>query len=174
MATVTGGDKVSEVLRALGDRLGKATEVRVGFLEGATYPDGTPVAMVAALNNFGAPEAGIPARPFFTNMVAERSPGWADQFATVLEASGNDTDKALGLMGEGMAGQLRESIVNSALAANSPVTDLLKKRFPMRDGMTFADVQQAREDVAAGETAAPGKPLVWTGHMLSSVDKEVL
>ena len=172
MATVSGGDKISQVLGALGDRLGKATEVRVGFLEGATYPDGTPVAMVATLNNYGAPDAGIPARPFFSNMVADSSPGWSDQFAAVLEASDNDTSKALALMGEGMAGQLREAIVDGAGPANSPVTDLLKQRFPM-GGQTFGDVMQARHDVAAGESAPAGKVLVWTGHMLSSVDKEV-
>lgn len=172
MATVSGGDKIAQVLSALGDRLGKATEVRVGLLEGATYPDGTPVALVAALNNFGAPEAGIPARPFFTNMVADKSPNWSDQFAAVLEASDNDTGKALALMGEGMAGQLREAVVDGAGPANSPVTDLLKQRFPM-GGQDFGDVMQARHDVANGETAPAGKRLVWTGHMLNSIDKEV-
>lgn len=173
MAEVIGGHKTAHVLQELADKLGKATEVRVGFLEGATYPDGTPVAMVAALNNFGAPEAGIPARPFFTNMVADKSPEWGDQFAEVLKACDNDVAKALELMGEGMSGQLREAVVDGAGPANSPVTDLLKQRFPMRDGMTFADVMQARHDVAGGETAPAGKPLVWTGHLLGSIDKEV-
>lgn len=172
MATVSGGDKISQVLAALGDRLGKATEVRVGFLEGATYPDGTSVATVAALNNFGAPGAGIPPRPFFSNMIADKSPQWGEQFAAVLAATDNEADKALELMGEGMAAQLREAIVQTTGPANSPVTDLLKQRFPM-GGQTFADVQDARRDVADGETAPAGKPLVWTGNLLASVDKEV-
>lgn len=172
MAEVTGGERSIAAIKALVDKLGKASEVRVGFLENATYPDGTPVAMVAALNNFGAPGAGIPPRPFFSNMIADKSPGWGEQFAAVLAASDNDADKALDLMGEGMAGQLREAIVHTNGPANSPVTDLLKQRFPM-GGQTFADVQQARRDVAAGETAPAGKPLVWTGNLLASVDKEV-
>ncbi|NML93801.1 hypothetical protein [Novosphingobium olei] len=171
MATVTGGDRIAEVLREYGAKLGHLTETRVGFLENATYPDGTPVAMVAALNNFGAPEAGIPARPFFTNMVREKSSTWGESFAAVLRANEGDTGKAMPLMGAGIAGQLREAIVQGAGPANSPVTDLLFQRFPM-GGQTFDDVQQARRDVRAGVTAPAKKPLSWTGHMLASVDHE--
>lgn len=173
MATVTGGTKLEDVLASLGKRLGKATTVRVGFLEGADYPDGTPVATVAAINNFGAPNAGIPARPFFTTMVAQAKGGWASTFGKALEASDLNTDTALGLLGEVMTGQLQEAIVTSAGPANSPVTDLLKQRFPMRDGMTAGDVVAARRDVADGVRAPAGKPLVWTGFMLRSVGSEV-
>lgn len=173
MAQVTGGDGLADALRQIGDRIGTAKLVKVGFLENATYPDGTPVATVAALNEFGAPEAGIPPRPFFSGMIAKESPDWGDIFGNLLKATDFDTDKALALMGEGMAGQLREAITDFNGVANSPVTNLLKQRFPMRDGMTFEDVLQARRDVAAGETAPAGKPLVWTGHLLSSVDSEV-
>lgn len=172
MAEVSGGERTIAAIKAFVDKLGKADEVRVGFLEGATYPDGTPVATIAALNNFGAPGAGIPPRPFFSNMIADKAPGWGAQFAGVLKACDNEADAALELMGEGMAGQLREAIVQTTGPANSPVTDLLKQRFPM-GGQTFADVQEARRDVAAGETAPAGKPLVWTGLLLGSVDKEV-
>lgn len=172
MASVSGGAGLDEAMRRIGERM-KSAQVRVGFLEDATYPDGTKVATVAALNNFGAPAAGIPPRPFFSNMVADKSPAWGDRFAQVLEHAGYDPDVALERMGLGIAGQLRQSIVDTNDPANSPVTDLLKQRFPTGDGVTFADVQQAREDVASGVTAAPGKPLVWSGHLLASVDSEV-
>ena len=49
MATVTGGDKVGPKLAEFATLLSNASSVRVGFLEGATYPDGTPVALVAAI-----------------------------------------------------------------------------------------------------------------------------
>jgi hypothetical protein len=172
MAEVTGGDRLDAALREMAKRIESAATVRVGFLEDATYPDGTKVATIAALNNFGAPAAGIPPRPFFSSMIAAKSPGWGDKFAAVLTASDYDAHKSLELMGEGIAGQLREAIVDMTGPANSPVTDLLKERFPM-GGQTFDDVMQARRDVAAGETAAPGKPLVWTGHLLNSVGSEV-
>ncbi len=174
MATVSGSGGMSAKIREISDKLHKAREVRVGFLENATYPDGTSVAMVAAINNFGAPEAGIPARPFFSDMIARHKGNWGDAFGELIKAVDFDAEKALAMMGEGMAGQLREQIVETSSPANSAVTNLLKQRFPTGDGVTFADVMQARHDVAAGERAPAGKPLVWSGNLLNSVDKEVL
>ncbi|WP_371432429.1 hypothetical protein [Novosphingobium sp.] len=174
MAEIIGGGKFEQVLSALGARLGKKTQVNVGFLEGATYPDGTSVATVAAINNFGAPEAGIPARPFFSDMIQQHKGEWSDTFASVLKSCDYDTDQALELMGTGMMGQLSDAIINTQSPPNSEVTNLLKQRFPTGDGVTFADVQQARRDVAAGATAPAGKPLSWSGNLLHSVDKEVL
>lgn len=48
-----GGDKLAQKLAEIAARVGKANTVRVGFLEDATYPDGTPVALVAATNEYG-------------------------------------------------------------------------------------------------------------------------
>jgi hypothetical protein len=171
MATieVSGGAKLEAKLAELG-KLGSAG-LKVGFLSGATYPDGTSVAMVAALNNFGAPGAGIPPRPFFSNMVAEKSPGWGEKLTRLLRHTNYDIKAALALMGEAIAGQLRQSIVDTNSPANSMATNLLKYRFPMGD-YGFGAVLQAWQDAAAGQTAPAGKPLVWTGQMLASVGSE--
>ena len=146
MASVSGEDTLGPKLAALGAKLGRAREVRVGFLEGATYPDGTPVAEVAAINNFGAPAANIPARPFFSDMIASKSGMWGEQFGAVLQEADYATDQALALLGEGIAGQLRESIVDTNSPPLSPVTIARK---------------------------GSDKPLVDSGHMLASVDKDV-
>jgi hypothetical protein len=172
MASVTGGAGLEAAMQGIADRIAKAKEVRVGFLAHSTYPDGTPVAMVAAIDNFGAPAAGIPARPFFTNMVADKSGTWSEQFGQVLKANDYDADKALELMGEGIADQLRQSIIDTDGPPNSPVTNLLKQRFPM-GGQSFDDVMQARHDVANGATAPAGKPLVWSGVMINSIGRDV-
>jgi hypothetical protein len=147
MASVTGGGALDTVLTRIGTSLDKAREVRVGFLEGATYPDGTPVAMVAAIQNFGAPAAGIPPRPFFSDMVERHKGDWGDTFGNVLMDADYNAGRALALMGKGMAGQLREQIVETNAPPLSPRT-----------------------------IAAKGseKPLIDTGHMLESVDKEVV
>lgn len=62
---ITGGDKLLTKLKKL-QKLGKH-RVTAGFYKEAKYPDGTPVATVAAANNFGTVENGgfIPPRPFF-------------------------------------------------------------------------------------------------------------
>ncbi len=146
VSPVKGGEKLEAYLKKLADKVSNPGTLRVGFLEGATYPDGTPVAMVAAIQNFGAPNAGIPARPFFSKMVNEKSPEWGGKLAKVLEQADWDGGKALALMGEGIAGQLRQSIVDTNAPELSPDTIARK---------------------------GSDKPLVDTGHMLASVDKEV-
>ena len=59
MATpgMTGGDKLQRYLQEIAANLatlGTNPSVRIGFLEGSIYDDGTPVAQIAAINEFGA------------------------------------------------------------------------------------------------------------------------
>ena len=48
-----GGDKLSKKLAEIAARTGEPTHVRVGFLEDAKYTDGTSIAYIAAVNEFG-------------------------------------------------------------------------------------------------------------------------
>jgi len=105
-----GGGKMTDALNRLSAALGRRIEVRVGFLEGATYEDGTPVAMVAAIHEFGAPRANVPRRPFFSQMIERRSPGWPEAIAGNLRKFRFDGRKAMHAVGEGVAGQLRQEI----------------------------------------------------------------
>ena len=77
MASISGGNKLEAALKAISAKINRPGTLRVGFLEGATYPDGTSIPMVAAVNEFGAPSRGIPPRPFFRTMVADKSSTWA-------------------------------------------------------------------------------------------------
>lgn len=147
MARVIGGDRVRAYLRSIAVQLDRPRTLRVGFLEGATYPDGTPVAMVAAIHNYGAPRAGIPPRPFFGNLVRNHEDEWPAGFATQLRETNLDFEAALRRAGEAIAGQLRQEIV-----------DLWEP--------PLAESTIARKGFA--------KPLVDTGHMLNSVDYEVV
>lgn len=170
-----GGAKLDAYLADIGSKSATIETLRVGFLEDSTYDDDahTPVAMVAAINNFGAPAVGIPPRPFFSNMVAEKSDGWGKVLGAALKYTGGNEAEALGFLGDHISGQLVESITDTTSPPNSPVTNLLKQRFPMREGMKFSDVMDARRDVAAGEVAPAGKPLTWTGTMRNSVQFDV-
>lgn len=144
MATIKGGAALEAKLRELAKKVESGKALRVGFLEGSAYPDGTPVAAVAAWNNFGT--RSIPARPFFTNMVAEKSGGWGDALAVNLKATGFDAALSLARVGEGIKGQLQQSIVETNEPPLSPVT-IARKGFE--------------------------KPLIETGHMRNSVGYEV-
>jgi hypothetical protein len=93
---------------ALEQKLGAAKSVKVGFLAGATYPEGTSVAAVAAYNEYGT--ATSPSRPFFRNMIAEQSPTWPAKLKAVMQRSDMNTHQALDIMGQEIAGRLTESI----------------------------------------------------------------
>jgi phage gpG-like protein len=172
MAEIKGGNLFQQNMAALSKKVKSASSARIGFIDGATYPDGTSVAEVAAINNFGAPGAGIPARPFFSDLVKQNSAEWAGKLVKLFQKTG-DIKTSLDLLAVEIEGELRESIIKMNFPANSPVTNLLKQRFPTRDGMTFEDVLQAWSDVKDGVTAPAGKPLVWSGLMLASISSEV-
>ena len=88
MATMQGGKDLEAKLRALAQKVASPATLRVGFLEGATYPDGKPVAMIAAIQDFGAPRAGIPPRPFFRNMIAAKKGEWPGAIARAPRGDG--------------------------------------------------------------------------------------
>ncbi len=166
MVQIKGGDKLEKHLKELSKRVTKAASVDVGFMEDATYPDGTSVAMVAALNEFGhgnsvgaklsrtrlarwlgvKAKTATPPRPFFRGMVQEKSPEWGDAVGDLLNATGFDAEKTLNLAGEGIAGQLRQSIVDYV---GPPLAESTVKR------------------------KGHDKQLVDSGVMLRSVDKRV-
>jgi hypothetical protein len=172
-----GGAGLEAYLQGILDNATNAREVRVGFLEDATYPDGKNVATIAAIQEFGAPSAGIPPRPFFRSMIADKSPQWGTILGALLDTHGYDAAQALALMGEGISGQLRQSIVDTVAPPLSPITLLLRQ---MRADdpdlvVTGKVVGEAAKRVAKGESASDvsTKPLVDSGVMLGSVDYEV-
>jgi hypothetical protein len=62
----SGGSALEAKLREIAERVGKANTVHVGFLEGSTYPDGTAVAQIAAINEYGG-TATVPAHDVTIN-----------------------------------------------------------------------------------------------------------
>ena len=171
MAGITGGDKLARVLADMGRGVEGEPYVRVGFLEGVTYPTtdtktlraeykarkrkriagavageagGLPVATVAAWNEFGTEHS--PPRPFFRTMIAAKAPTWGKDVSKLLRQDDFDAKKALNQMGERIASQLVKSIEALDNPPLSPKTVKIKK---------FS------------------KPLIDTGHMWNSVGHEV-
>lgn len=177
MATISGGDKLAKRLAEISKKLAKPTTLRVGFLEGATYPDdaGTSVAQVAWWFNFG--HKGTPPRPFFTDMVEAKSGGWGDSLARILESNGGDIDNALNKMGIGIGEQLQKALIDCDSPALSPVTLMLRQMLIDDPHLTITGktVGEAAARVAAGDdySKASTKPGVYTGHMLKSVGYQI-
>jgi len=106
----SGGEKLQARLAELARNLSKSATVKVGFMGGAIYPDGTLVAAVAAFNEFGVPSHNQPPRPFFRGMIADKSPTWGDGVAEALKRCDYDAAEALDAVGEDIAGQLGKAI----------------------------------------------------------------
>src|SRR5262249_53586908 len=117
-----------------------------------TYPDGTPVAMVAALDEFGSEKA--PPRPFFRNMVAAKSDEWPPAIAALLKANDYDAAKALELAGSGIKSQLQESIIDTVAPPLSHLESSKRETGNPRSGR-------------AGTTGGGGRPGCWAGRILS-------
>ena len=140
-----GGDKFRQRLTELAKQAATA-KVRVGIVEQANYEgsDGESVAQVAFWNEYGT--ATIPTRPFFRNTIAQHKDEWPKQAAALMEANGGDVRQTLGLMGEGVKGQIVETIQNFHTPPNAAAT-VKKKGFD--------------------------KPLIDTGTLWRSIDYEV-
>lgn len=170
-------DAIVRRLKEIAGKLGNGS-VSVGFLEGATYADGTPVASVAFWNEYGhGGSFPSPPRPFFRAMIAKESPTWADKMGNLAIVTNNDGPKVLALMGEDIQGALIQSINDLTEPALSPTTLALRKKFGNQpEKITFEDVLQAQKDASKPENLASGtqaKPLIWTGHMVNSTGYEV-
>ncbi|MDA4189647.1 hypothetical protein NY753_11835, partial [Escherichia coli] len=85
-------------------------QLKVGFLEDATYPDGTSMPMVAASNEFGNPASGSPPRPFFRTAIASKSEEWSEKVEKLMKSHDGDTDTVLNLIGEIIKADIQESI----------------------------------------------------------------
>lgn len=169
---IEGGDKL---LAYLADLEGKIAgrHLDVGFKAGKSYEDGTPIAAAAFWVEYGTSRQ--PARPFFRPMIANNSPDWGRIFSGALKFTHYDEKQALGILGQEIEGQLRDSILTADADPLSPVTLVLRDKFPKDHWMiTWGDVQEARQQVKEGNI--PGghsKPRVWSGTMLNSVTSTV-
>lgn len=150
-ATIEGGSALARHLKEIENRIGRGAHVRVGFLESATYPASAegakalPVAQVAFWNQYGTVRS--PARPFFTDMIEKRSPRWGVSLGNILRKNNYDAERSLALMGEGIKGQLVQSIRDWNTPPNAPRTVAIK---------------------------GFNKPLVHTALMMRSVDYQVM
>lgn len=102
-------------------------QVKVGFIDGATYPDGTPVAPVAATGEYGNPANNQPPRPFFRNAIAEHESEWADSVARGIRA-GFPVEQVLEVVGAQIQGDVQASIATLMDPPLAPATIAARKR----------------------------------------------
>ena len=148
---ITQDNSGSEALEKLADQI-KKSKIEVGFFESAKYPDGTPVAYVAAIQEFGYPAGNIPSRPFFRNAISQND-GWkplATKAMSAVVEGRIELNQALNQMGLKMAADVKDSITDGSYEALKQST---------------LDARQSRKRTQG----VASKPLIDTGQMLQSV-----
>ena len=116
--------KTGSLAKALSKYKDMNASLRVGVLEDATYPDGTPVAMVAFWNEYGTKTA--PVRAFFRTTVSNNKKNWVLSIQNLVKM--HEPEKAMGLMGEHIKDQIVQSIIGWSEPPNAPYT-VKKKGF---------------------------------------------
>ncbi|CQH41492.1 hypothetical protein [Yersinia frederiksenii] len=140
--------KISDFLNNIEKQL-SSKQVKAGFIDGATYPDGTSVAMVAAINEYGNPSNNQPPRPFFRNAISEKSGDWAETVARGIRA-GIDTAQVLEVVGAQIKGDVQESIKTLIEPKLSDVTIHIRrtrKKFPNQSTKPLEDTKLMFGDV---------------------------
>lgn len=123
--------------------------VNVGVPEGKREEDGTPVAMIAAVHEFGSPSQGIPERPFLRVSVQRNRQKYIrlNRINLVKMLRGKATvDQALGQLGEMAKGDVQTEIRSGDFAP-------LKEATIKRKGSS--------------------RPLIDTGQMVQSIAWEL-
>lgn len=123
--------------------------VNVGVPEGKREEDGTPVAMIAAVHEFGSPSQGIPERPFLRVAVQRNRQKYVrlNRINLVKMLRGQATvDQALGQLGEMAKGDVQTEIRSGVF---TPLKEATKKR------------------------KGSSRPLIDTGQMVQSIAWEL-
>lgn len=168
--------KLAEITNNLQEFDGQVA--KVGWFPSAKYEDGTPVAQVAMIQEFGAPAARIPPRPFFRPTIDEKKAEWVDSVAKgarAVAAGRMSAYQVLEAVGQKAAGDVRYTISRVDSPPLSPVTLLLRKWRREGKKITGKTVGQAAAAVAAGAdvSGVPSQPLNDTGLMLATLTSVV-
>jgi len=188
MGKVRGGNQAVRRLRELGKKIENAEKLRVGFLKNATYPDGTPVAKIAATHEFGG-EVIVPehqATVYFHHN--ERTGEIKNKFT---KKGKSNFSQEITIPAHTITIPVR-SYFRSMIAEKSPlwgdqVAAILKatgydsqKTLELLGEKIKSDLQQSiinlKEPPNAKSTVRKkgfDNPLIETSHMLNSVDYEV-
>ncbi|MDL4912996.1 MAG: hypothetical protein QRY16_04110 [Enterobacterales bacterium endosymbiont of Blomia tropicalis] len=139
-------------LKAVYDELNKK-QLKIGFFEHSKYPDGTPIAYVAAIQELGYPAGGIPPRPFLRPAMAENAAGYKNLISQAVNASVAGSialNDGLNQIGAKAAGDVKNAI--RTLTTPPLDTSTIRGRARIRS-----------------KSKASTKPLVDTGQMLQAV-----
>lgn len=124
--SITGGDRIVQRIRELRDRLTKQNGVLVGVPKGAgNYEDGTKMAVIAAVQEYGSADGRIPERSFLRVPLSAEQRRFAETFRRMTPAvihGKAPMRQMLTMVGEQAAGVAKEAISAGINPPNAPST----------------------------------------------------
>jgi len=150
-------DKIKNALSGVNKQF-KGKVVQIGLPSGINYEDGTSVAYVATIHEFGAPEQNIPPRPFFTPTIAAHKKQWSGMIGkgVVQVRNGNlHADQVLDAVGTVAVADLRDTINGMSSPALQPATIAAKgfSELLVDTGLMIASIQ-SKVGTAGGDFTA--------------------
>lgn len=150
-----GKKQLEFILKNIGNKVAK-----VGWIDRSAYENGSTVATVAAIQEFGDPAHNIPPRPFFRITIANKKNDWLRLARTGARAIAKGTASIQRVMqGIGLkaAGDTRKTI---SLIQNPP----------LKQSTIRARLSRRSDKKTVGNLT---KPLVDTGIMLNTLTNSV-
>lgn len=148
--TTAGRDRLEQILKEI-----ESKQVQVGWFETSKYEDGTPVAYVATIQEFG--HGAIPARPFMRPTMQQQREEWKSTLKKGFKRVVNDQMDA------------EEMLLAFGLSAAGDVASSI-------EAVTAPPLSQATLEARQAKKKTEGvsnKPLVDTGQMIQSVTAQV-
>ena len=111
--------------------VGDGKVVHVGIPEGKKETDGTPVAMIAAVHEYGSPSQGIPERPFLRVAIQKNRVKYArlNRINLVKMMRGQmGMEQALGQLGKMAKGDVQTEIRSGDFTPLDPKTIAARRR----------------------------------------------
>mgnify|MGYP000371463870 CR=1 FL=1 len=176
-----GFKSLETIIQSYADRAHQLSlkTAKAGILEGE-YEDGTKVAYVAAIHEYGSPERKIPPRSYFRPAISEHQKEWADSLHDGVKAvvSGNmEAELVLDAVGAVAAADIKEHLSKTVTPPLSPITVMLRgmKGNDADLVVTGKTVGEAAKRVADGKTnyGASDKPLQDTYTLFDSINHSV-
>ena len=132
---ITRTGSLDQALNRLVSR--KEQHVKVGILDNSKYPDGTSVATVAFMNEYGTSK--IPPRPFFRQTISEQKSNWTKLAKDAIKM-GYSIEHTLGLVGAQMQSDLQYKIMTFTTPKNADYTVAMKGfNAPLRHTLLMHD-----------------------------------
>lgn len=161
-------------LKELASKQGK-----VGWFSSSKYEDGTSVAYVAAIQEFGSPERSIPPRPFMRPAIIENQKDWeraAAQGANQVLAGKATPEQVMEKITLAAQNSISKNIATLTTPPLSPIT-LGARKYRQQGkkvtGATIGEIARKLKDGTLDISGVSTKPLEDTGLMSATLTSVV-